>query len=66
VFEDTYIGATDVDEEGVWRWDEDRAKINETFDNWGPGEPSGGDQENCLEVMELHDGLWNDVCQHDV
>ncbi|OWF40661.1 collectin-12-like [Mizuhopecten yessoensis] len=58
--ENYYIGATDLEVEGVFRWD----NTGDTFgySNWEDGEPNQwrGDPENCVE-MKTRSGEWNDV-----
>ena len=41
------------------RWTEDNAKLDDTFTNWGEGQPNGGDLENCLAIDD-DDGTWHD------
>jgi len=53
-----WIGATDVGEEGVWRW-LDGTEFN--YQNWGTGGPdnSGGREHNA--AIWNSDGRWNDI-----
>nr|XP_055064541.1 CD209 antigen-like protein B [Misgurnus anguillicaudatus] len=49
-----WIGLTDIDEEGRWKW-VDNSTLSYRF--WVSGEPSGGTKENCVESYSLG---WND------
>jgi len=54
---DYYFGASDAEEEGVWKW-----VTGEPWDytNWGTGEPGGGTNENAI-CWWTADGRWNDI-----
>jgi len=53
------LGATDVDYEGTWVWQDGSAW---DFESWSTGEPNGGTAENCLEIVPSLPGIsWNDV-----
>ena len=52
----SFLGGTR--EESDWKW-LDGSPFE--FENWGPGEPSGGSNENCLELGLYQNGTWNDV-----
>ena len=64
LYSQSFLGATDADEEGTWIWDLDGSEIGAGFNAWGEGQPMGGRDENCL-VM-LVDGTWHDYpCEFD-
>ncbi len=56
----TYLGATDADEEGVFRWVEDNSVVSDSYTNWVPEKPDGGEAENCM-VMLGDAATWEDV-----
>ena len=61
----TFLGANDVDQEGVWKW-VDRSAFGYT--NWAAAEPGGGTEENCLEMDNSIEakGGWRDIpCSSD-
>ena len=55
-----WLGANNLDPDGVWRWQ--TTKQDMTYTAWGEGEPSGGD-EHCLELrMTSYElTIWNDI-----
>ncbi|KAK0132901.1 Macrophage mannose receptor 1 [Merluccius polli] len=58
---DYWIGLSDGDTEGTWKWVDG---TNMTSSSWGPGEPHnyrGG--EDCVAILERRglEGSWNDV-----
>ncbi len=56
-FTSVWIGGSDAQEEGVWRW-EDGAAFRYT--NWIRGEPNNsGDVEHAIHMRS--DGQWNDM-----
>ena len=68
-FNDTiFIGGTDQDIEGTWRWIDNKAW---EFSNFPEGEPNGGTDENCLEMVSYDEddrmaGWRNDIhCSHN-
>jgi hypothetical protein len=59
--DDAWLGGTDADDEGTWRWpDGDEA----TYVNWDDGEPnnSGGGGEQCMAIYAegADAGRWHD------
>jgi len=55
---DCYFGASDIEEEGVWKW-----VTGEPWDytNWAPGQPDNNfDGEHVIHWL-TSDGLWNDI-----
>ncbi|KAJ7317610.1 hypothetical protein JRQ81_003772 [Phrynocephalus forsythii] len=53
-----WIGLTDIDAEGEWRWI-DGTNYRANFKNWKPGQPSDYNRnEDCAEISAL--GEWND------
>lgn len=57
-FQTTFIGCTDENKEGDWRW-VDGTRV--TWKNWAKGEPSNaGGKEHYGELYDT-DGVWNDL-----
>ncbi|MFO0619322.1 MAG: C-type lectin domain-containing protein [Polyangiaceae bacterium] len=52
-----WIGATDEDHEGEFRWSSGERLA---YTGWGPGEPNNSGVENCAELI-IATGRWNDV-----
>ena len=53
----TWIGATDVSEEGTFIWTSDNSTLG--FVNWFPGEPNNDfNNEDCVTICR--NGHWND------
>ena len=58
-----WIGGTDKDDEGKWKWSPSGTELSYT--NWHPGEPNNvNGNEHCLAAIGLpgtwHNGKWND------
>lgn len=51
-----WIGANDLDEEGVWRWPDGSPLL---YAHWGDGEPNNSGEEDCAELV--YPGYWNDL-----
>ena len=47
-----WLGASDVEEEGVWR-DSETRDILDIREFWGPGQPNGVRVQNCAGIWEL-------------
>lgn len=69
-----WIGASDRDREGEWRWLDgtrfwtggvDGSPLDDAWVYWGPGQPNNlGDGENCAELRGT--GRWNDTACSDL
>ncbi|TRY92124.1 hypothetical protein DNTS_031444 [Danionella cerebrum] len=61
VNERVWIGLSDADEEGKWKW-VDNSPLNQGF--WIKGEPNNylGEDEDCAEIRPINNNkLWNDI-----
>ena len=47
-----WLGATDLEEEGVWR-DSETNEVLDIGSFWGPGQPNGVRVQNCAGIWEL-------------
>ena len=52
-----WIGLSDREGEGEWKWESSSKKIKGLYSNWRQGEPSNGPRENCAR-MKLVNGIW--------
>ncbi|KAK2840197.1 hypothetical protein Q5P01_013937 [Channa striata] len=58
--EDSWIGLSDGDTEGTWKWTDGTPL---TFKNWGQYEPNNGGEngnEDCVQIR-AQKGVWNDL-----
>ena len=54
----TWIGLSDLVQEGVWRWE---SGVAYRYSRWAPGEPNNsGGSENCAGTNFNGVGVWND------
>lgn len=63
---DVWIGASDEEIEGVWKWSES-CPVSSNFTAWSPNEPNNGTTtgaaQNCAAMWNKLDGGWDDkVC----
>ena len=61
-----WIGCTDMEEEDKWIQAGGGGQECSYF-NWAPGQPNqyNGWEEDCVEMRNWYDGLWNDSgCSH--
>ncbi|CAG2187380.1 Perlucin-like protein [Mytilus edulis] len=60
-----WMGSSDLQKEGDWRWVQDSSKV--CFSQWLPGQPSNlGNREHCGHFWSLHQFQWNDApCGHN-
>jgi hypothetical protein len=57
-FQTTFIGCTDENKEGDWRW-VDGTRV--TWKNWAKGEPSNHNGKEHYGELYDTDGVWNDL-----
>ncbi|XP_053086703.1 C-type lectin domain family 17, member A-like [Pangasianodon hypophthalmus] len=53
-----WIGLSDRDREGEWKW-VDGTPL--TTEYWGPGEPGNTGDEDCAEIYNTDKVVWNDM-----
>ena len=61
-----YIGATDQQQEGNWKWLSGEALANlqrtpDTFHAWHPNEPNGNNNEHFAIISNVRGYGWNDL-----
>ncbi|GAB6032981.1 Fc fragment of IgE, low affinity II, receptor for (CD23) [Chamberlinius hualienensis] len=55
-----WLGASDLAEEGIWRWAHDNSGLS--FTNWLNSQPDNAkDGEDCLSYWTTHNWGWNDL-----
>ncbi|MBN2443193.1 MAG: hypothetical protein JXJ04_17665 [Spirochaetales bacterium] len=54
----TWLGLTDVENEGFWRWVDNRLLM---WSDWAEGEPNNGGTENYAHYNAQKNFLWNDT-----
>ena len=52
-----WLGATDEDKEGEWKWIDD---TKSKYSNWGPGQPNNKKENEHYLLYHLRTGKWSD------
>ncbi|XP_060593245.1 perlucin-like protein [Ruditapes philippinarum] len=63
-----WIGLSDIQEEGTWVWMNSKIPlVPGDYTNWESGQPDNDDDdENCVNLEENFNMLWNDLACHTV
>ena len=58
-----WLGLTDLQVEGVWRWNHTGKVIDGGFMNWPNGVPTPTHHEDCVHMSSYgtNDYVWNDL-----
>eukprot|EP00058_Branchiostoma_floridae_P024333 XP_002609823.1 hypothetical protein BRAFLDRAFT_219540 [Branchiostoma floridae] len=59
-----WIGLSDAQEEGTFVWTDGTELTASDYTHWRPGNPDNavvGDGEDCVEIRQELDYMWNDV-----
>jgi len=54
----SWIGGSDQDEEGQWKWTDGTAIV---YSRWARNEPNGGSSQNCVQMNYGGRGNWDDA-----
>jgi len=60
-----YIGLTDRQQEGQWRWSNGKLLTKDGFNRWNPGEPNNSSAQGEHVAEMLENGLWNDSVERN-
>jgi hypothetical protein len=68
ILDSYWIGLSDIQEEGTWVWMSSKIPlVPGDYTNWESGQPDNDDDdENCVNLEENFNMLWNDLACHTV